>query len=468
LAIAEGFVRCPDLLLLDEPTNHLDLDGIAWLESALESFPGGVVFVSHDRYLIERTATKVVELHRRYPKGFILLEGSYSDFIEQRVEYLAQLETQRSALANKVRREVAWLRRGPKAQRSKSQARIKQAGDMIEELKGFQQNSTDVRLEFNDTGKRTKELIKLDQLGISYGEKRLIEGLTLTLSPGMRLGIVGGNGCGKSSLLKLINGELAPTKGQLWRLPTIQIGYFDQYRASLDPKVTLHNSLAPDGSHVVFNGREIHVSSWVTRFGLRADQLATRVGDLSGGEQARLAVARMMVSQSHLLLLDEPTNDLDIGTLEALEDALVEFEGALVVVSHDRYLLDRISTRLLALRGDGRWEFCASFPQWEELRSQWQADNEAGPSRTPAAKASAPADAKAAFSYKHHRELSGIDGKIQAAEALLAELQTRTEQPLSHVELTELYETVAKTQEEIDSLYERWGELEKLKQESEK
>lgn len=468
LAIAVGLIVQPDLLLLDEPTNHLDIEGILWLEEALEEFSGALVFVSHDRYFIERTALRVVEINRRYPQGFLSVPGRYSDFLETREQFIAQLASQRASLANRVRREVEWLRQGAKARTTKQSARIKQAGELQEALKAFHVGDRTAQAEFTASGRQTKELAVLDRVVLQRGERTLLKDFSFTLAPGIRLGIVGGNGSGKSSLIKALLNEL-PIKGGVCRRATnLVMSYFDQHRSQLNPQETLKRALSPNSDTVVFNGRPIHVTGWAQRFLLRPDQLATPVRELSGGEQARVMVARMMVTPCDLLLLDEPTNDLDIPTLEVLEEALSEFAGAVVIVSHDRYLLDRVCTHLLGLRGDGAFVLCSSYLQWELQQREWKSGESDETSRSPM-RGGAPAPAARGtpkLSHKEERELSSIEGKIRASEGRVAEIQQLLADPKvaeNAAKLTELCDALAEATEETERLYARWGELEKAK-----
>ena len=326
LSIARELIRRPDLLLLDEPTNHLDIEGVRWLEEILLANRGASVIVSHDRYFLENVCTRIAEVNRIYPDGVFTTSGKYSDFLEKREDYLESQAKEREALANLVRREIEWLRRGAKARTSKSKSRIANAGELqvklADSLDRARVGTADI--DFTGTGRRTKRLVTAEHIARGFGDRMLFRDVSFALGPGMRLGLLGANGSGKTSLLKILAGEAKPDAGTVEFADALRIVYFDQNREQLEPEVTLRRALAPAGDSVIFQDRVIHVASWARRFLFRQDQLELPVGRLSGGEQARVLIARLMVKPADLLLLDEPTNDLDIPTLEILEESLLE------------------------------------------------------------------------------------------------------------------------------------------------
>ncbi len=375
LAIVEALVQNADILLLDEPTNHLDLAGINWLEGVLQNASFASVVVSHDRYFLENIATEIVELSRMYENGCLRVSGNYSTFLVAKEEYLHAQRKRQEALENLVHTEIEWLRRGPKARTSKSKARIGTANELIGELAGLnaRTQTASAKIDFSSTDRQTKRLITLDGISYSIGDRTLFDGLHFTVTSGMRVGLVGPNGSGKTTLLRLMRGEVEPSRGTIRKADALRIVYFDQNRA-LDPEVTLRRALAPDSDSVIYQDRVVHVAAWAARFLFDADQLGQPVGKLSGGERARVLIAQLLLQPADVLLLDEPTNDLDIPTLEILEESLLEYRGALVLVTHDRFMLDRVSTIVLGLDGFGGAERFADYSQWEA----WQRSSQKG------------------------------------------------------------------------------------------
>jgi len=465
LAVARELVREPDILLLDEPTNHLDVEGILWLESLLQSEPEAFVVVSHDRYFLENIAMRMLELNRIYPDGLLQTEGSYSDFLEKRDELLKNESAYQETLANLVRREMEWLRRGPKARTTKAKARIQSAGKLIDELAESRDRGrvSTAKIDFTASDRKTKRLWIGRDLSKTLGQRVLLSSLDLVLTPGMRLGVLGPNGSGKTTLLRMIVGELPPDGGTIQRAVGLRVVYFEQNRESLDPQLTLKRALAPEGDSVLYRDRSLHVASWAKRFLFRPEQLDTSVSKLSGGEKARIVLARLMLQPADLLVLDEPTNDLDIPTLDVLEESLLEFPGALVLVTHDRFLLDRVSTHILALDGRGGAEFFADYSQWEAERDRFAASVERG---SRAESSSRPPPKAKRLSYREQREWDEMEDTVHAAEARLGEARQRAEDPAVASDAAELqrrYEALSAAQAEVDRLYQRWAELEKLK-----
>ena len=378
LAIAEALVEDPDILLLDEPTNHLDLAGIQWLEGLLQSASFASVVVTHDRYFLENVANDMIELDRAYEDGFLRVRGNYSAFLEAKEQHLHAQKKRQEALENRVHTEIEWLRRGPKARTTKSKSRIDKAHKMIGELAGMnaRSNIETAAVDFSATNRQTKQLIRLENLGYNFGNRKLFDGINFIVTPGMRVGLVGPNGSGKTTLLRLLRGDIEPTGGTIYKADSLRIVYFDQNR-ELDPDVSLRRALAPDSDSVIYRDRVIHVAGWAARFLFTGEDLNRPVGRFSGGERARILIAQLMVQPADVLLLDEPTNDLDIPTLEILEESLIEFGGALVLVTHDRYMLDRVSTVVLGLDGLGEAARFADYSQWEV----WQREQQSKDSR---------------------------------------------------------------------------------------
>jgi len=470
LALAAGLIQDPEVLFLDEPTNHLDIEGILWLEDQLAEYRGAVVFVSHDRYFLERVAERVVELGSRYPSGMLSFGGAYSDFLEQREMYFAERRSAEASLANKVRREIEWLRRGPKARATKSKSRIGRAHSMIKTLSDTQLAEERARFAFAPVAPKSDQLVKLDKVEKKLSERILFSDLSITLTPGTRLGVIGPNGCGKSTLLKLISGDLRPDKGNVARAPDLRVVMFDQMRTSLDQNKTLRATLCNEGDQVVFNGRAIHVASWARRFLFQTDQLAVPLRYLSGGEQARALLARCMVQPADVLILDEPTNDLDIPTLEVLEESLAEFAGAVVIVTHDRFLLDRVATLVYGFGDFEHGGMFASYAQWERATAlREEASGRASPERNTTGNSNSPSSSKnaaAALSYSERLELERLEKSISKLEEALQKCSDALSDP-SHgsnaVKLQELINQEAAARTKLETTYARWEELEARK-----
>ncbi len=465
LAIARCLIRGPEFLLLDEPTNHLDIEGVLWLEKLLTASSFASLVVTHDRYFLERFATRIVEIRRSYPGGMLSVDGDYGDFLLRRDEFEQAQAQQRQTLENKVRREVEWLRRGAKARTTKSKARISAAGQMIEERDDLAARSISrtATIDFTSTGRRTKRLIEAEGLAAKVDGRLLFEGVSFTLSPGSRLGLLGPNGCGKTTLLRILEGTREPDAGAVRRADGLRILHFDQHRDTVDARLPLRRALAPHGDSVIFQGRTVHVAGWAARFLFRNDQLDLPVERLSGGERARVHIARLMLEEADVLLLDEPANDLDIPTLEVLEENLASFAGALVLVTHDRYLLDRVNTVILGLDGRGGSGMFASCEQWERDRGSLSAQREtraAAPARNGRTKETA---TPKKLSYLEQREWEQMEARIVEAEGRLqaaeAELLT-VEGSHDARRMRERHESFEAARGQVDALYVRWAELE--------
>lgn len=469
LAIVEALVQHPDILLLDEPTNHLDLPGITWLEDLLEAASFASVIVSHDRYFLENVTTDMVELNRIYPEGALRVHGNYSEFLEKKEEFLHAQSKRQEALENLVHGEIEWLRRGAKARTRKSKARISKAGELMGELADLNQRtrSATAQIDFSATDRKTKRLIELQDVTCTMGQRALFEGLNFILTAGMRVGLVGPNGSGKTTLLRLLQGDLTPTGGEIRRADWLRIVYFDQTR-TLDPDVSLRRALAPDGDSVVYRDRVIHVAGWAARFLFTGEQLSQPVGRLSGGERARVLIAQLMLQPADILLLDEPTNDLDIPTLEILEESLIDFPGSLVLVTHDRYMLDRVSSIVLGLSGKGGADTFADYGQWETWQAQRSksdsASSDATSQTSAASKSAAPVTTRKKLSYLEAREYSTIEQRVEEAERFVQARREELEDPAHAMDATRLISAQAAlgaAQEALDALYTRWAELEK-------
>ncbi len=468
LAIAEALVQQPDVLLLDEPTNHLDLEGIEWLEELLRAESFACVVVSHDRYFLENVSTQTVELNRAYPDGLLRVPGNYSAFLEKKEEFLLAQEKHQESLENRVHTEIEWLRRGPKARATKAKARINTANQLIADLAELNSRTrtASAKIDFSATDRKTKRLVELNHVSYAIGERTLFADLDFIVTAGKRVGLVGPNGSGKTTLLRLLRGEIPPTAGEIRRADFLRVVYFDQNRV-LDPEVTLRRALAPDSDSVVYQDRVVHVASWASRFLFTSEQLNQPVGRLSGGERARVLIAQLMLQPADVLLLDEPTNDLDIPTLEILEETLLEYTGALVLVTHDRYMLDRVSTMVLGLDGRGGAESFADYLQWETWQAERKQPVRADSTET-AAKPTRAVEtaAKKKLSYMEAREFATIEERIAQAEETLQKKRAAADDPKiatdAHGLLT-AHAEMDEAQKAVDQLYARWAELEAKK-----
>ena len=462
MALGQALFQQPDLLLMDEPTNHLDLEGILWLEQRLQKAAFAFVMVSHDRFFLEHTTNRIVELNRRYPDGFFKVEGNYSAFVEKRETYIQEQEKRQSVLSNKVRREIEWLRRGPKARTTKAKYRVGKAHRLQEDLQAVKdRNAQDrsVGIAFDATGRKTKTLLEAKDLGKSLGGRLLFERLSLKLSPGMVLGVMGRNGTGKSTLIRILGGRIVPDAGFLKTADGSTILMLDQQRGLADGSRSLRRALAPEGDTVIYAGRPFHVTAWAKRFLFEPDQLGMPVSELSGGEKARVLIANLMLQPADVLLLDEPTNDLDIPTLQVLEDSLEQFAGAVVLITHDRFLMDRLCDRLLYLDGEGGAQYFSDYHQWLRYRKQKRSDRR--PAEAPERRASNKKPKKTAL--EERKALSRIERQIEQAEALADSLQKQLYDPAITSDAGRLAQIYAEQQEArkiVDQLYRRWEQLE--------
>ena len=469
LALACGFVQAPDVMLVDEPTNHLDLEGMRWLEQVMSQAPWPWVMVSHDRWFLGHATNKVAELNSRYPDGIFLVPGTYEEFLVKREEFLATQNQQAQALAGKVRREEEWLRRGPKARTTKAKYRVDSAHALQAELAETQvrlrQEGTSI--DFVGSGRRTKQLMVVNQLRKGFGPRTLIHNLDWVISPGTATGLLGHNGSGKSTLLKLLAKELEPDHGTVTYADKLQVVYFDQNRDQLNPKMTLRRTLSDTGHTVTYRGQTVHLAGWAKRFRFQPEQLDLPIELLSGGEQARAVIARLMLQSADVLIVDEPTNDLDIPTREVLEDSLKDFPGALVLVTHDRYMLEEVCSEFVGLDGNGGYGRFADYGQWEAwLRRQRSGKEHSGTStRGTAAGAGRPKSKK--LSFRDQQEYDTIEKRVLDAEAALERCRVQTENPniaSDHLQLQEAYESLKAAELEVERLYTRWAELESKQQ----
>jgi ATP-binding cassette subfamily F protein uup len=469
VALGRELARRPDLLLLDEPTNHLDVEGIELLETLLARAAFATITITHDRVFLQRVSTRILELDRRNAGGLLSVAGDYAAYTRAKSEQMHAQERREVVLRNTLRRETEWLRRGAAARTTKQEARIQRAGALADEVQelGRRNQTRTAGLDFQAAEKRPRRLIEARGLGQRYGERTIFQNVDLFIGPGTRLGLLGPNGCGKSTLIRLLLGVEPPTAGTVLRADGLQVAYFQQTREALDPARSLAETLSPDGDHVTFRGARLHVRGYLERFLFDYDQMNTPVGRLSGGEQSRLLLAILMLREAQVLVLDEPTNDLDLPTLAVLEEALTGFDGAVLLVTHDRYFLDQVATTILAFdTAAGAVVPFADVAQWEGWRAaRAAAAREAAKARAPEASAAAskPAAARRKLGYQDQREYDAIEETIARAEADLRQAIADSESPehaADAARLVELLADVDARRAEVDRLYARWAELE--------
>jgi len=410
VALARALLRTPDLLLLDEPTNHLDAEAIDWLQGFLSGYRGAVVLVTHDRYLLEAVTDRIIEVEDGLTVSY---DGSYADYLVARAERRARLEKTEMSRVATLAREAAWASRSPAARSTKQRARLKRLDELQDERPLIREQTFDLDLRTGFKGGQS--MVELDNASGGYDGVPLFTKLTTSIQAKSCVGVLGPNGIGKSTLFKLISRELQPMEGAVHRAPRVKLAVIDQARSGLDDTDTLFEAAGGGASHVMLNGKDIHVAGFLRRFLFRNDQLDQRVSNLSGGERMRLLMARLMLDGANVILLDEPTNDLDLMTLRILEEALIAFDGASLVISHDRALLDRACTAVLSFDGSGNVVRYAS--RMQAVRAAQALEGEATQKVSKPKKASAPKTAKVGLSGKEKRELEGLPGRVETLEA---------------------------------------------------
>lgn len=464
LAIARLLLEGPDLLVLDEPTNHLDVGTIDWLESFLAGWRGALVLVSHDRYFLERLVTEIAEIDRTRLHRH---RGSYSGYLEQRAARLEAESKSESSRVNLLRRELEWMRRGPKARTHKQRARQQRYDALVQAAPTAQVQPLSLCIPDGPTP--GKQILDLFDVSKSYGSRTLIRDLTLRTKLGDRIGIVGPNGAGKTTLLRLILGEEQPDRGRIEIGASTRLVYNSQTRTELDPELTVYQAVAENTDHVTIAGERVHIRGYLSRFLFPPQLQEAKVGRLSGGERNRLQLARLLRDGGNVILLDEPTNDLDLMTLRVLEEALAAFGGVVLLVSHDRYLLNRVATAILAFEEDGRITlYEGDYDFYAERRAEERALQASPPG--PAARAEAPPPkerqkppARRRLTIPERRELENMEGAILEAERQVADLAARLEDPAIYqerpLEIPKLVSSLEQAQGRVDALYARWAEL---------
>ncbi|MCH2534677.1 MAG: ABC-F family ATP-binding cassette domain-containing protein [Bdellovibrionales bacterium] len=463
LQIACALAASPDLLLLDEPTNHMDWESIEWLESLLNKLHCTYIVISHDRAFLDNSTKKTIEISPLYSDGYKEYKASYSKFLDLKAEVIENQLNLQSQLENKARREVSWLRAGVKARTTKSQARIKEAHNLLENLKQLKsQNNSQQKanIEIEQTGRKTKKLIEAKNLSFHYPDQDpLFENLNFKLGPKQNLGLLGMNGSGKSTFINVITKALTPSTGEVVWAEDLKVVFIDQHRESIDNSTTILKYLGDGADRVIFNQESVHVASYASKFLFPSEKLNIKIEQLSGGEKARLVLAKKLLQPADVLILDEPTNDLDIDTIEHLEEILEAFKGLLIIVSHDRYFLSRLCDIYLSFGRKN--EFYADIDQW--LKDRKKSFNEAKVEESHKPKNEVKPKATKKLSYKEKFELENIEPKIQKLEEELSHLEDEIQKPKiieNHQLMGECTQKISELQTNIASLYDRWQELE--------
>jgi len=474
--LAQALVAEPDLLLLDEPTNHLDIGAIAWLEDALLNFPGAVLFITHDRAFLQNLATRILELDRGH---LIDWDGDYASFLEHKEQQLAAEETANALFDKKLAQEEVWIRQGIKARRTRNEGRVRELKALRVERSQRRERQGAANINIGAAEKSGKQVIVVDKVSFAHpGGRQLIKDFSMVLQRGDRIGLLGANGSGKTTLLKLLLGDLQPTQGSIEVGTKLEVAYFDQLRHQLDPEKTVIENVGEGSDTIMIDGQSKHVLSYLGDFLFSPQRARTPVKALSGGERARLLLAKLFTRPANLLVLDEPTNDLDVETLELLEEVLMEFKGTVLIVSHDRAFLDNVVTSTLVFDGSGKVrEYVGGFDDWlrqgGSIRLLGAADEMEAPVQTAAVaddeQMSPPiavvdsAEPKKKLSYKLQRELDAIPGQIEGLETELTQLHAQVSQADFYQQPIETTEAVlaqiTTVQEQLDALIERWAEL---------
>ncbi len=463
VALCRALISQPHLLILDEPTNHLDTDSIEWVENLLGSYNGTCIFVTHDRYFLDRIANRIVELSSG---TFISHNGNYTDYLYNKTQRQAIREAEEKKRQNFLRREFEWIVRGPKARRTKAKSRVDQYYEVLENNK--QEVELNVEMILPPAEKLGDKILELKNVGIELGGKQLIEGLSFKFESKKRIGIIGKNGIGKTTLLKLMMGQLKPTTGRIERGEKTEFNYVDQSRLILNDEDTVFNAVSEGNEYVQFGKNQLNTWTYLRRFLFTDDRINTLVGRLSGGERSRLTLARILKSGGNFILLDEPTNDLDLPTLRVLEEALISFGGVAVVVSHDRYFLNRVCNGILAFEGNGQVYFSeGNYDYYLEKRKKitgkndWQAESykRKGDTRVK--------EKTRKLTWKEQKELENIEQDINEAEKKVEEIEAIFVSPDFYQKYAsktkELNQGLEDAKETVAILYERWEQLEEIK-----
>ncbi len=470
-SLARALVSAPDILLLDEPTNHLDVESIVWLEKQIIQFDGAIVFVTHDREFLQRVATNIVELDRGKLKSW---PGTYSDYLSRKAAALEQEERQNAVFDKKLAKEETWIRQGIKARRTRNEGRVRALKKMRQEQSERRNRKGNVRLELEQSQQSGKRVIEATNISYKIADQQIISSFSTRIIRGDRIGLIGPNGIGKTTLLRLLLKDLMPDSGEVIHGTRIEVAYFDQLRSELDPDRTVVDTIGEGREEVTINGRSRHVISYLSDFLFSPDRSRSPIKALSGGERARVLLAKLFSKSANLLIMDEPTNDLDIETLELLEELLLQFDGTLLLVSHDRKFLDNVVTSTFSFEGDGIVrEYVGGYSDWlrqteiskntENKKNRPQKGNRQAQPASPVATQTTPQTAKKKLSYKLQRELDMLPDKIDKLEAEQETLSTQMSQPDFYNQPEKTVKDVSsrlnKVSTELEDCFQRWAEL---------
>lgn len=467
VALACVLAPRPQILLFDEPTNHLDVESIEWLETFLSNEVGlGYLMITHDRLFLQNTCDWIYDLDPQNPRGLLQIKGTYADFLNLKEAELGAQKTLEQVRQNQLRQETTWLRRGAKARQTKQSARIERAHDLQAEVQELSEKNRDRRMNFElgDQIRNPKKIIEAKNISQSRGGQQLFKDFSFILGARARVGILGPNGSGKSTLIQTLLGELAPESGQVLVNDKVQFALFDQKKKTLKLDKSVLENICPQGDYVHFQGKPVYARSYLSRFHFRPDQMDLPIAKLSGGEKTRLLIAQLLLQSEPVFILDEPTNDLDIATMDTLQESLADFPGALILVTHDRYFMDQVCNEILVITKDHGIQKFSNLFQWEEWKKQISAKPTASAkSQTPETKSEiSQAKKKIKLSQKEQREWDQLESQIEAAEQKLAELQqalTSSEVVADYQKLQEATEHLGQAQKRVDLLYRRWQEL---------
>ncbi|MBL8915244.1 MAG: ABC-F family ATP-binding cassette domain-containing protein [Archangium sp.] len=471
VAIARVLLSKPDLLMLDEPTNHLDAQTVEWLEEELDNFEGALLLVTHDRYFLDGLVERMVEIEppgSANGGGLVSYPGNYETYLEQKFARLEEADIGQHKRERWIAQEVAWLRRGPQARRTKSKARIERARKLLAE-KGFSRPRVP-QLQMATAPRLSQTVIEAKRVSQGYGERTLFTNVDLIVQPGERLGIVGPNGAGKTTLLRTLLAELPPTKGTVTLGPRTRIAYFDQQRITLDDEATVAENAWHD-EWVQLGEKKVRLADYLDDLLFPVPMQRQKVSALSGGERNRLLLAKLFLQGANVLVLDEPTNDLDLVTLNVLERLLVQFTGAVLLVTHDRYFLDKVATSVLEVEGDGKvTRYEGNWSMYQRLKRSpaapvVQKSVAPAPAQAASNKPAAPERKQTRLSHKDQRELDGMEAAIEAAERTKADIESKLADPAVFSkagEVSSLTGQLARATTDVDRLYKRWQELQSL------